>query len=141
MASTSHQGSGQGQQPSRSNAAGTASRADEGGLGGMASAVKDRAEDLASSVASTAEDAWDSTRQGVQRAASAVADTAGNAWGEATGLMRRYPFGTLFVGIGIGFVLSRLLEDRGMRDFRRFGSDLYDRVRDYASDVASRVHG
>jgi ElaB/YqjD/DUF883 family membrane-anchored ribosome-binding protein len=114
-------------------------RADEGGVSGMATAVKDKAQDVASAVASTAEDAWDSTREGVQQAASAVAHTAGDAWGEVTGLMRRYPFGTLCVGIGVGFLLSRLLEDRGVRDFRRLGSDLYDRVRDYASDVASKM--
>jgi len=106
---------------------GTSSRPETGPSGGRASAV-----------ASTAEEAWDSNRQGVQRAASAVADTAGDTWGEVTGLMRRYPCGTLFVGIGLGFALSRLLEGRGTRDFRRLGSELYDRVRDYASDVASR---
>jgi ElaB/YqjD/DUF883 family membrane-anchored ribosome-binding protein len=107
----------------------------EGPAGGIASTVKD----AASSVASTAEGAWDSTREGVQRAASAVADTAGDAWGEVTGLMRRHPFGTLCVGIGVGFLLARLLEDRGTREFRRLAYDLYDRVRDYASDVASKV--
>jgi len=75
----------------------------------MASAVKDKVEDAAGSVASTAEEAWDSTREGIQRTASTVAHTAGDAWGEMTGLMRRYPFGTLCVGIGVGFLLSRLL--------------------------------
>lgn len=124
---TGNQGPGGGRQPQRPN---------EGALGGMASAVKD----AASSAASTAEEAWDSTREGVQQAASAVAHTAGDAWGELTGLMRRYPFGTLFVGIGVGFLLSRLLEDRGSRDFRRLGEDLYGRVRGYASDVASKLH-
>ena len=130
MASTGNPGFAGGQQPHRAN---------EGAVGGMASAVKDKVGDVASSVASTAEEAWDSTREGAQRAASAVAGTAGDAWGEMTGLMRRYPFGTLCVGIGLGFVLSRLLEDRDTRDFRRLGSGLYDRVRDYASDVASRL--
>jgi hypothetical protein len=123
MASTSNQGPGAQREPHKT---------DEGG---MVSAVRDKVEDVASSVAATAEEAWDSTRQGVRR----VADSAGDAWGEVTGLMRRYPFGTLCVGIGVGFVLARLLEDRGPRDLRRLGSDLYDRVRDYASDVASKV--
>jgi hypothetical protein len=124
MATESRQGQG-GQQSHRAN---------EGTLGEVASGVRDRAEDVASSVASTAGQAWDSTRQ----AASAVADTAGDAWGELTGLMRRYPFGTLFVGIGLGFVLSRIIENQGTDQIRRFGSDLYDRLRDYTSDVASR---
>ena len=107
----------------------------EGPLGGIASTVQG----AASSVASTAEEAWDGTREGVRRAASAVTDTAGDAWGEVTGLMRRHPFGTVCVGIGVGFLLARLLDDRGTREFRRLAYDLYDRVRDYASDVASKV--
>lgn len=140
MASTSQQGPGDreyrvGQQ------AGGAGRGEEGGLSGVATAVRDKAQDVASAVTSTAEEAWDGTRQGVQRAASAVANTAGDAWGEVTGLMRRYPFGTLFVGIGVGFLLSQLLRERGTRDLRRLGSDLYDRVRDYVPDVTSRLHG
>ncbi len=96
--------------------------ANEGTASGLASAVKNKVEDVGSSVASTAEEAWDSTRH----AASAVAHTASDAWGEVTGLMRRYPFGTLFVGIGFGLLLSRLLEDR---------------AREYASDLASRLRG
>ena len=74
----------------------------------MTAAVKDKVGDVASSVASTAEDAWDSTREGVRRADHAT----GDAWDEMTGLMRRYPFGTLCVGIGVGFLLSRVLEKR-----------------------------
>jgi hypothetical protein len=93
---------------------GQPNRIEEAVYGEMATTVKDKAQDVASA--------------------------AEAAWGEMTGLMRRYPFGTLFVGIGMGFLLSRLLEDRGSRDFRRLGSDLYDRVRDYASDVASKLH-
>jgi ElaB/YqjD/DUF883 family membrane-anchored ribosome-binding protein len=130
MASTGNQGFGAQRELTKTN---------EGTHGGVVSAVKDKVEDVASSVASSAVEAWDSTRQGVQRAASGVAHTAEDAWGEMTGLMRRYPFGTLCVGVGVGFLLSRLLEDRGRQDIRRLGSDLYDRVRDYASEVASKV--
>jgi ElaB/YqjD/DUF883 family membrane-anchored ribosome-binding protein len=130
MASTGNQGFGAQREPQKTN---------EGTYGGVGSVIKEKVENAASSVASTAEEAWDSTRQGVQRAASTVAGTAEDAWAEMTGLMRRYPFGTLCVGIGVGFLMSRLLEDRGTRDFRRMGSDLYDQVRDYASEVASKV--
>jgi hypothetical protein len=101
----------------------------------MATTVKENIEGMASAVTSTAEDAWDTTRE----AASSVARTAGDAWGDLTGLMRRYPFGTLFVGLGLGFVLARLLENQDRIDFRRIGSDVYGRVRDYASDVASKL--
>ena len=127
MASTGKPGPGGPREPHKANE------------GGMVSAVTEKVGDVASSVASTAEGAWESTREGVQRAASTVADTAGDAWGEMTGLMRKYPFGTLCVGIGVGFLMAQLLEDRSRRDIRRLGSDLYDRVRDYASDVASKV--
>ena len=114
-------------------------RADEGTLGGRASTVKDTVGDVASSVATTAEDAWDSTRDGVRRAASTVSHTAGDAWEDLTGLMRRYPFGTLCVGIGVGFLLSRVLEVRRTGDLRRLASDLYDRARDYAAEAASKL--
>jgi hypothetical protein len=137
MQPTSNRGSEMTGQRTNNPGAGNASHADEGFLSGMASTVKEKVGDVASSVASTAEDAWDSTQKGVRRAASAVADTAENAWGEFTGLMRRYPFGTLCVGIGLGFLLSRLLETRGVS---RFGSGLADRARDYASDVAAKFH-
>ena len=126
MATTVNQGFPGGQQPHRAN---------EGTLGGVASAVKDTVEDVASSVATTAEEAWDSTREGVRR----VTHTAGDAWGEMTGLMRRYPFGTLCVGIGVGFLLSRVLEERRTGDLRRLASDLYDRARDYAAEAASKL--
>jgi ElaB/YqjD/DUF883 family membrane-anchored ribosome-binding protein len=140
MASNSNQGLGEQRIRQLDGGSTSPARSGEGVLGEVATAVKDKAHGMASAVASTAEDAWDGTRQGVQRAASTLADTAGDAWGEMTGLMRRYPFGTLCVGIGVGFLMSRLLEDRGSRDFRRMGSELYDRVKGYASDVASKMH-
>ena len=130
MANTVNQGFPGGQQPHTAN---------EGTLGGMASTVKDTVGDVASSVATTAEDAWDSTRDGVRRAASTVSHTAGDAWEDLTGLMRRYPFGTLCVGIGVGFLLSRVLEVRRTGDLRRLASDLYDRARDYAAEAASKL--
>ncbi len=126
-----------GQQPERSGQQG---QGEQGGLGEMATAVKDRAQEMASSVASGATEAWDSTREGVQRAASAIADTAGDAWGDVTGVMRRYPFGTLFIGIGIGFLLAQVLNERRTGNLTRMGSDLYDRARDYASDTMSRLN-
>jgi hypothetical protein len=114
--------------------AGQQQRTGEGTVGEAASAVREKVGDVASSVASTAEEAWDRTR----RAATSVAETAGTAWDDLTGLMSRYPFATLFVGIGVGICVSRLIEGRASDRIRRFGSDMYDRARDYASDVASR---
>src|SRR5262249_26586010 len=42
-------------------------------------------------------------------ATSSVRDT----WGEMSGFMRRYPLGMLCLGIGAGFLLSRVLGTRG----------------------------
>jgi len=77
----------------------------------MAGAVKDKAQQMASSVADVAEEAWDSTRQGVQQAASSAANTAGEAWDSLTTCMRRYPLAVFFTGIGLGFVLAKALDN------------------------------
>lgn len=113
-------------------AGGNPGQHDEGGLAGVASAVKETAQNIASSVASTAGDAWDSSRQGVQQAASAVADTASDTWNDLTNFMRRYPFVTLFVGLGLGFCLSRFVEGRSMGTFGHwdFGHQSSDRGHD-----------
>jgi CheY-like chemotaxis protein len=44
--------------------------------------------------------------------ATSVATSAQDALGATAGLMRRYPLGSLCVGIGVGFLLSRVLEKR-----------------------------
>jgi ElaB/YqjD/DUF883 family membrane-anchored ribosome-binding protein len=77
------------------------------GVAGVVESVKEKAQDLASSVASRAEDAWDSTRQGAQRAYSAVADTTGNAIEGLNDYMSRYPYLTLMVGFGLGFLVAQ----------------------------------
>ncbi len=86
---------------------------EQGGLTDVVNTVKEKAQDLASAVASKAEDAWDSTRQ----AASAVRDTTADVWGDLTGFMCRHPLATLFFGMGVGFCLSRVIEGRSMRTF------------------------
>ncbi len=78
------------------------------------SAVRDRAGNLASDVGESAQQAWDSTRRGVARAAGQIGGTAGDAWAGLTGAMRRYPFATLAVGFSLG-VLVTLAMDRGRR--------------------------
>jgi ElaB/YqjD/DUF883 family membrane-anchored ribosome-binding protein len=72
--------------------------------GGTTGAVKD----LASSVASRAEDAWDSAREGVQRMASNFGSSAEDAWDGLTNMIHRYPVAAIFVGMGIGFCLGQL---------------------------------
>ena len=85
---------------------------------GMAGAVKDKAQQMASSVANVAEEAWDSTRQGVQQAASAVASTTGEAWDSLKTCMSSYPFATFLTGIGLGFVLAKALDNLSVPRWR-----------------------
>jgi hypothetical protein len=55
------------------------------------SLVKERAQEMASSVASKAEEIWDSTKQGVQQAASTVATTAEEAFDSVTHFYEEVP--------------------------------------------------
>ena len=102
------------QQGSRmSTATGTSQpRGEEGTVGSMAASVKDKAQELASTVTSRAEAAWDTTKQTAQQAASAAVSRAENTWDEVAGLMRRYPVASLCVGIAVGFALSQLFRNR-----------------------------
>jgi ElaB/YqjD/DUF883 family membrane-anchored ribosome-binding protein len=115
---------------------GTGQRPEESGLGGAASAVKDKAKELAtsasdvagqvkdtarewaSSAASGAERAWDSTRQQAQHMASEVAHRAENAWDDVNNFIRRNPFPALLAALGVGFLLGGFL---GLGSSRRYG--------------------
>jgi hypothetical protein len=88
---------------------GTATRHEEQGVMGT---VKDKASDLASGVASTAEQAWETTRQTAQNVASSVASTAGDAWDNVSSFMRNYPVATFFIGLGCGFLLAEMFTNR-----------------------------
>jgi ElaB/YqjD/DUF883 family membrane-anchored ribosome-binding protein len=85
---------------------------EEQGATGVLGTIKEKASDLASGVASTAEHAWDATRHAAQNVASTVATGAEEAWDSVTGFMRRYPLATLGIGVGIGFLLAELLMSR-----------------------------
>jgi hypothetical protein len=80
--------------------------------GGVMGAVAGTAQDLASGVASVAEQAWGSTSEGVQQAAAAVVHTAEDVWGSARGCMSRYPFATFFLGVGVGALAVMALQRR-----------------------------
>src|SRR5436190_997158 len=75
------------------------------GTAGVMEQVKDKAQDVAGSVAETAEELWDSTKQGVQQATSTVADQAEDAYLTVTDFMSRYPLATFFAGCGVGILL------------------------------------
>ncbi len=80
-----------------------------GSVGNVIEGAENLASNVASSVASAAGQAWDTTRHGAQQAASAVAGAAETAWDSTRGFMRRYPFGTLALGFGLGFLVCMAL--------------------------------
>jgi hypothetical protein len=80
--------------------------------GGVMGAVAGKAQDLASGVASAAEQAWENTSEGTQYAASAVAHGAEEAWDSVRGCMSRYPFATFFTGVGIGVLFMMAMQRR-----------------------------
>jgi ElaB/YqjD/DUF883 family membrane-anchored ribosome-binding protein len=104
-------------QPERFSSAGTASAVKEKAQE-MASTVKEKAQEMASTVATRAEDAWDTAKHGVQQAASTVATSAGQARDTVAQFMRSYPYATLFVGMGLGLLLSRLLQNSSPKRFQ-----------------------
>lgn len=77
-----------------------------GTAGGMMGTMKDKAQDVASSVMSSAEDAWDSTRHMAENVASSVATTAEDAWDSMISCMRRWPLSTFGAGIALGVLLT-----------------------------------
>jgi ElaB/YqjD/DUF883 family membrane-anchored ribosome-binding protein len=86
----------------------------QGGVAGVLETVRDQAQEVASNVGESAQQAWDSTRQNVQQVAGRVTDTAEDALGHLRTSMGRYPFATFFVGFGLG-VLVALAVERNMR--------------------------
>jgi ElaB/YqjD/DUF883 family membrane-anchored ribosome-binding protein len=84
-------------------------RPEEQGAGGVLGTIKDKASELASNVASTAEHAWDTTKHVAQNVGSTVATTAEDAWDSVSGFMRRYPLATFFIGAGVGFLMAELI--------------------------------
>ena len=78
----------------------------------MFGTVAGAAQGAASSVASAAEQAWETTSGGAQQAASAVVHTAEDAWGSMRSCMGRYPIATFFAGVGVGALAVMALRRR-----------------------------
>lgn len=72
----------------------------------VAGKVKDTAEDWASSVGSAAVQAKDKAQEVV----GAAAEKVGEVGEEVTALIRRYPLLALLMGIGVGFLLAKMLQ-------------------------------
>jgi ElaB/YqjD/DUF883 family membrane-anchored ribosome-binding protein len=110
MADTMNRGLGNtGQQPRHSNQGGGRQEESSSGLAGS---VMEGAQNVASTVGHAAEQAWDTTRQYAQQAGSAVADAAETAWDSSRDFMRRYPFATLAIGFGLGFLVCLAVSNR-----------------------------
>jgi uncharacterized protein YjbJ (UPF0337 family) len=90
---------------------------------GVAGAVKEKVEDmaagasqLAGKVKDTAEE-WGSSvgaatvqaKEKAQEVAGAAAEKVGEVGQDVTDLIRRYPLPALLVGVGVGFLLARVL--------------------------------
>jgi hypothetical protein len=88
-------------------------------------AVRDKAQELSSTVARKAEDAWDTAKHSAQDMASAVSTTAEDAWTAMTSCMSRYPFATFLAGLGVGFLLARAFEPVLFPDYRRSAPRYY----------------
>jgi uncharacterized protein YjbJ (UPF0337 family) len=92
-----------------------------GRAAGVAATVTSAAQDVASSVAETAGTAATKAQEMAGAAASAVTDTVAGAStyvqekgvqalpGDLAGLIRRHPVPALLIGLGIGWLLSRIL--------------------------------
>jgi hypothetical protein len=76
----------------------------------LAGQVKDKAQDVAARVGDTAQETWESTRQGAQQLASTAASQAGEWIDDCTRLIRRYPIGALCCAFGLGFLLAKGME-------------------------------
>jgi ElaB/YqjD/DUF883 family membrane-anchored ribosome-binding protein len=83
------------------------------GAANVASQVKEKAQEWASSAASGAQHAWDATRRQTQEWASDVAETAEQAWEGMGDLIRRYPVASLLIAAGVGFLLGGAIAARG----------------------------
>ena len=95
----------------------TSSQGGQTGNEGMMGTIKDRAQDLASAMSTTAEKAWDSTREGASQAWDTTRQQAGEMCSRAsarteevidsmTTFVKRHPISSLLFALGLGFVLA-----------------------------------
>jgi hypothetical protein len=75
------------------------------GASQLAAKVKDTAEEWASSVGGATVQAKEKAKE----VAGAAAEKVGEMGQDVTDLIRRYPLPALLVGVGVGFLLARLL--------------------------------
>jgi hypothetical protein len=86
----------------KERAEGMASTASE-----MAGQVKNKAQELGARAVETAEEAWETTREGAQQLASKVASQADDFFEDTTALIRRYPLASLCCAFCLGFLVAK----------------------------------
>jgi hypothetical protein len=104
-------------------------RTEEGNSGSVIGAIKDKAQNVASTVADKAAGAWEATRDTTRQWAGTAADKAGQAWDTtrteaqhlasvtadraedafewSTSCMRRHPYAMLLTMFGVGFLMGQ----------------------------------
>jgi ElaB/YqjD/DUF883 family membrane-anchored ribosome-binding protein len=111
MAETLNRGtSNTGQQARHGGQAGQGGRQEEpsGVVGNVIEGAQNLASSVGSTVANAAGQAWDTTRN----VASTVAEAAETTYDSTTAFMRRYPFATLAIGFGLGFLVCMAFTSR-----------------------------
>jgi hypothetical protein len=79
--------------------------------GGATGSLQEKAGELAATVAGRAGDAWDTTTSRAREYASTAATGAEDAWNAVSGFFGRYPLPMFLVGIGLGFLLAKALDN------------------------------
>jgi ElaB/YqjD/DUF883 family membrane-anchored ribosome-binding protein len=112
MADTLNRGlSNTGQQPRHAGQGGRQEEA-SGVLGSVVEGAQNVASSVGSTVAGAAGQAWDTTRNVASSVGSTVADYAETAYDSTTNFMRRYPFATLAIGFGLGFLVCMAFQSK-----------------------------
>ncbi len=104
MADINDRGSGFSQQPSSPS---------EGAGGRLGEALRQGAQQVGSTVASQATEAWDTTRRQAQELASRAASQAEDAFSELTRFIRRHPVPSILVALGLGIAVAGSLKFLG----------------------------
>lgn len=87
--------------------------------GGTATAVKETAQNWASTAASRAEQAWDTTRESAQRFASDVATRTEDAWESFSRFISRHPVSSILFLFSMGFLVASTLQCMAESNARR----------------------
>jgi hypothetical protein len=88
-----------------------------GSEAGTIETIKDKAQDFASSVMSTAEEAWGTTREMAGNVATSVASTAEDAWDSMISCMRRYPLSSFAAGMALGVLVTLAMQSSTRRSW------------------------